>query len=69
MCATTKDRLLSPTQVAQILNCHRSHVHRLIDAGLLGNVKNIAASGDRALYRIPRSSIERYLEGSAAEIE
>lgn len=56
-------RLLSPTHVAERLDCSRPHVYGLIAAGRLRAVE-IKATGSRAKTRIREEDLEAFIDAN-----
>lgn len=55
--------LLSPTKVAQRLDCSRPHVYGLIAAGRLRAVE-IKATGTRSKTRVREEDLEEFIEAN-----
>lgn len=51
-------KLLRICQVADRLNCSKSHAYRLLDLGVLPKVK----VGVKAGYRVPADAVDRYVK-------
>lgn len=62
------DELVSLTTVAELLDCGRDHVVRLMEAGELGDVFDIRSEGSgRAVRRVSRTSVVAYIDRSRAQ--
>lgn len=58
------DTLLKVSTVAERLDCHRSHVYKLIEEGKLDKVLIASKRG----IRVTLSSLERFIEQNRAEL-
>lgn len=58
---TTREKFLV-SEVAKYLRCTEQHVYNLIDAGALRAVNIANRPGDRAMYRIFRTDLLKFLE-------